>query len=415
MALIRDKPRRAAENPEQMSSVLEPQLRPSPVIRVMVAGLRGFPDVQGGVETHSQELYPRLAWLGCRVEVTVRSHFASRHRNTWNGVSFRRLWSPRSKGVEAFMHTFLAVLYAGFRRPDILHIHAIGPGVFTLLARLLRLRVVMTHHGADYQRAKWGWSARQLLRLGEHLGVRHALGCIAVSQAIAEDLRARFGVRVDYIPNGVAPAALAESTGALDRLGLQAGRYVLMVGRLVPEKRHQDLIRGFEAARLAGWKLVLVGTAQQGDRYLQSLEQFAERNDQVVLAGFRTGLELAEIYSHAGIFVLPSAHEGLPIALLEALSYGLRAVASDIPANLEVGLPSEQYFPLGDTAALARLLAHYAVRPLTAVQRAEIREATGLHYDWMHIARQTMRVYERVLDREPTPAAEGREPSQVGH
>lgn len=374
-------------------------------IRVMVAGLRGFPNVQGGIETHCQQLYPRLTELGCQVEVVVRSPFTPADLSSWNGVRFQRVWAPRVQGVEAFLHTFLAVLVAAARRPDILHIHAIGPGLFAPLARLCRLKVVLTHHGADYQRDKWGWFAKGLLRLGESVGMRFANGRIAVSRAIAEELQQRFELAVDHIPNGVVVHPLPAPSETLQDLGLVSGRYVLTVGRLVPEKRQLDLLEAFQSADLNDWKLVLVGTAAQRNRYTDALEAAAAASPDVVLAGFRGGQELAELYANAGQFVLPSAHEGLPIVVLEALSYGLRVVASDIPANLEVGLASNQYYPLGDIAALTSKLRKFAADPLSQTDRHRIRESVRHRYDWSTIARQTLRVYENVLHRTPSTSS----------
>jgi glycosyltransferase involved in cell wall biosynthesis len=375
-------------------------------MRVLVTGLRGFPGVQGGIETHAQELYPRLEQLGCDVEVATRSSFVDGDVECWHGVKFRRFWSPRTMGVEAFLHTLLVVLYAGISRPDILHIHAIGPSFFAPLARLFGLKVVVTHHGADYQRDKWGPIARTVLRSGELLGMRFAHGRIAVSRPIARELRLRLRHRVQFIPNGVVVKDVEASSASLPALGLEPGRYVLNVGRLVPEKRQLELIKAFRAANLPGWKLALVGSGQGRTSYTRRLKASAGEDGQIVLAGFRSGRELAELYSHAGLFVLPSTHEGLPIALLEALSFGLRAIASDIDANREVRLPDAQYFPVRDTAALTLALEKFASQPLSQTERADIREHVRLRYDWKRIAQQTLRVYESVVDRGARPASD---------
>src|SRR6056297_190878 len=133
-------------------------------MRILVVGLRSLPNAEGGVERHAEELYPRLVQLGCDVEVAVRSPFHDRNElDHWHGVRLRRLWSPRLGGLEAFVHTLIAVGYAAIRRPDILHIHAVGPALMTPLARLLGLRVIVTHHGPDYDREKWGAFARSVL------------------------------------------------------------------------------------------------------------------------------------------------------------------------------------------------------------------------------------------------------------
>lgn len=366
-------------------------------MRVMFLGLRGFPRVQGGVETHAEHLCPLLVELGCEVEVVVRSPYMPAEKGAgWRGVRYVRVWSPKSRGLEAILHTFLGVLTAAWRRPDVLHIQAIGPALMTPLARLLGLRVVVTHHGPDYDRQKWGGFAKWALRMGERFGMRLAHGRIVISEVIRRLVREKHGVESTLIPNGVTLPELPSSAGALDRFGLESRRYVLLVSRLVPEKRHFDLLEAFAQAGLEGWKLAFVGASDHPDEYQRQLIAAAERGG-AVMTGFQSGLALRELYAHAGLFVLPSSHEGLPIALLEALSYGLPVLASDIPANVEVGLPAEQYFPLGDVAALARGMQALTVLPLEAEAVRARREWVSGKYDWRRIAEQTLAVYREAV------------------
>lgn len=368
-------------------------------IRVAFLGLRGFPDVQGGVETHAQNLCPLLVGMGCSIEVIARCAYQPRDLSSWRGVRFRRIWAPRLKGLEAIVHSALGVLYAGLvSRPDILHIQAIGPALMTPFARLLGLRVVVTHHGPDYDRQKWGRLARSVLRLGELLGMRCANARIVISRVIATIVKVKHRRDSQLIPNGVALPRLPRSTETPARFGLEPGRYILTVGRLVPEKRHVDLIRAFEAARLPGWKLAIVGASDHPDSYVREILALAKANAGVVCTGLQTGDALSELYAHAGLFVLPSSHEGLPIALLEALSYGLPVLASAIPANLEVGLPAEQYFPLGDVEELSRLLRSLSVRSNSDDARQALRAWMAEKYDWRAVAEATLATYRTVLD-----------------
>lgn len=366
-------------------------------MKVLVLGIRGIPNVQGGVETHAEQLYPRLAQLGCVVEVIVRSPFVPRGLSRCGAVRLRRIWSPRTTGAEALVHSVLGVLYAGITRPDVLHIHAVGPAIVTPLARLLGLRVVVTHHGADYQRDKWGPVARRVLRLGERVGMRYSAARIAISAAIARLIRTDYGRDSHLIPNGVATAPPVEGTATIARFGLEAGRYFLQVSRLVPEKRQLDAIAAWSTLRPCPWRLALVG-AIGDDAYSRRVVEAAARAG-VVLTGVQRGAALAELYANAGAFVLPSSHEGLPIAMLEALSHGLPIVASDIAANLEVGLPATSYFPVGDVAALAERLRIAQLAPRDDGARAARREFVRLGYDWDRIAAQTLAVYEHAVRR----------------
>ena len=384
----------------------------TPALHIAWAGLRGLPGVQGGVETHAEQLCPRLAAQGCQVTVLTRAPYQPGTVGaSWRGVALRRLWAPRHKHLEAVLHTLGAVLYAGLvLRPDVLHLQAIGPALWTPLARLLGLRVVVTHHGPDYQRQKWGTLARTALRLGEHAAAHWAHELIVISRTIEQDVARAHGRRGIRIANGLtAPDGEPADPQALAPFGLTPRRYVLLVSRLVPEKRHLDLIQAFARARphLPGWRLALVGAADHADPYAAQVRAAAAAQPDVVCTGFQSGATLHALYAHAGLFVLPSSHEGLPIALLEALGHGLPVLASDIAPHLEMGLPEGACFPLGDVEALAaRLVAlATATQHETAEERAARAAQALQRHSWDDNVRQTLRVYRRVVGAE-APAHE---------
>ena len=370
-----------------------------PRLRIMVLGLRGVVDVQGGIETHARRLYPLLARLGCDIEIVQRGAYFPRGRRPreWRRLKLTYLWSPRTRIIETAVHTLLGVLYAAFSRPDVLHLHAVGPGLLAPLARLLGLRVVMTHHGADYEREKWGPFAKALLRSGERLGIGFANRPIVVSPVLKQAVEARYGIGATLIPNGAPIAAPTATRRILDRFGLTPHRYVLCVARLDPGKRQHDLIAAFEAANLPDWKLAIVGDFQPGERYCEELAERAARNPNVVLTGYQSGIALHELYSHAGVFVLPSAGEGHPIALLEAAVYEVPVLATSIPANLALPLPRDCFFAVGDTAALAALLEAHG-RGITASRAARqaLHADVRARYSWRKAAELTSSVYRYV-------------------
>lgn len=366
-------------------------------LRIIVVGLRGLPDVEGGIERHAEHLYPRLVELGCAVTVLVRSPYHAPDKpRMYRGVSLKPLWSPRGGSLETFVHTFIGTLYAGMARPDVLHIHAVGPALFTPLARLLGLRVVVTHHGADYDREKWNAFAKWVLRLGERVGMRWSNRRIAISKTIQTLICEHYRCDAVLIPNGVDLPELPRTCGTVTEFGLKSGKYVLQVSRFVPEKRQLDLVRAFRKAGLPGWKLALVGGIDENDPYMRSVLDEAHANSDIVLTGFQKGRALQELFGHAGLFVLPSSHEGLPIALLEALSFGLPVIASDIAANVEIGLPSEHYVPVGDVSALAARLKEFVLSPTdeTTTERVRrLRTWVAQRYDWGSITDRTLKVY----------------------
>lgn len=371
-------------------------------LRIAVLGTRGIPDVMGGVETHCQALYPRLVAKGHSVTIFARKGYVQQKcPYDFQGVRVIPIWAAKRKSLEAICHTIWGILQIVRHRSsfDLLHIHAIGPALLVPVARLLGIPVVMTHHGPDYDRQKWGRLAKLALRLGERFGMLWSNGRIVISEVIREIVRQQYGRQSTLIPNGVVLPELPSSTATLKKFDLLPGKYILLVSRLVPEKRHLDLIAAFLAARLPDWKLVIVGASDHPDAYTRQVLDVANATPGVVCTGFQSGLPLSELYAHAGMFVLPSSHEGLPIAMLEALSYGLPVLASDIPANVEVGLLDEHYFPLGDVTALTDQLRIFAARPLLSEEREARRSWVMSRYDWSDIAERTLDVYREFVEK----------------
>ena len=270
-----------------------------------------------------------------------------------------------------------------------------APALVVPFARLLGLKVVVTHHGPDYDREKWNPLAKAMLRLGERFGMRYANERIVISPVISDIVRNKHSVESDIIPNGVSLPVLDRPASDVEKFGLQSNNYLLLVSRFVPEKRHLDLIEAFEKLSSNGLKLALVGDSDHPDEYDRELKRRAAGNSDVVLTGFLGGAELQAMFQHARIFVLPSSHEGLPISLLEALSYGLPCVASSIPSNVSVGLDSSAYFELGDVNDLADKISTQLDQPLLDADRNQRRKWMSEKYDWQRIARQTVAVYDR--------------------
>ncbi|MPZ37712.1 MAG: glycosyltransferase [Rhizobiales bacterium] len=362
-------------------------------------GLRGFPDVQGGVERHVENLSRRLVELGCEVEAIVRRpYMPDGSPTTWHGVKLTSIWSPRVTGVEALVHSFLGVLHAARTRPDILHIHSIGPALFAPLARALGLKVVVTHHVLNYENEKWGFAGRTLLRLGERIGMRFANGRIAVSRFLAERVKRDYAVPIRVIPNGLGELAKPSSEATtLREFGLTPGRYLLTVARIDPQKCQLDLIDAFRKAQPTNWTLALAGGADYATDYARAVINVAKRTRGVALLGHQKEPALAELYANAGAFVLPSSHEGQPIAVIEALGYGCPVILSDIPAHRELGITAGTFFRAGDTDELAdRLRAAFRDPPDRNAHVAD-RDRILQRHDWGSIARTTVDVYRAAL------------------
>jgi glycosyltransferase involved in cell wall biosynthesis len=261
--------------------------------KVIFLGLRGIPEVQGGIETHVAALSARMAQRGWQVEVLGRRPYLPPRPFVWKGVSVTPLWSPRSKNFEAVLHTALGLCIAVQRSPDVVHIQAIGPALLTPLARLLGLRVVVTHHGFDYDRQKWGRFAKSVLRAGEMMGMTLSHANIGVSKAIVETVRRNFGVAATFIPNGVEVEFPKLGTSYLDYIQITPNRYILSVGRIVEEKRQLDLISAFTRLNDRDRKLIIVGKADHDGSYQRAVEEAAAATPGVVMTGFQHGEALS--------------------------------------------------------------------------------------------------------------------------
>ncbi len=368
-------------------------------LKIAVLGTRGFPEVQGGVEKHCEELYPRLAGLGCDVTVFTRTPYIpkEKRKGQWRGVKFTHLGCMRTQSLEAVTHTFLGIIKARKLSPDILHIHAIGPSLLSPLAKLTGLKVVVTHHGPDYERDKWGSFAKFMLRKGEMLGVLYSDGIIAISRGIKELVKDKYGREAVFIPNGVNNSSRVPPGTELRRWGLEAGGYVFTACRFVPEKGLGDLIEAYRGVEDPPFKLVIAGDADHETDYSRGLKRLASETGGVVLTGFVTGERLAELFSNAGLFVLPSYYEGLPITLLEALSYALPVMVSDIPQHREVPLSEFRYFEKGNVRALSRALVEGLSRSITEAERQRYLSLVKTDYNWDTIASKTLQVYREVI------------------
>lgn len=364
---------------------------------VFVVGLRGIPEVLGGIERHCQNLYPRLVQKGYQVRVYARSGYVPRNSYDYQGVRVVPLSSIRNSSVETVTHTLFAVLHAARHGAKLLHIHAIGPALWTPLARRMGMKVVVTHHGFDYRRNKWGTSAKSILRKGEQAAIRYADGIVCISQEIHDSiLSQRPSGRVAKIPNGVPRPVASPTLEPLARWGLRSGGYILLTARFVQEKGIPDLIRAWEASGIKDrCGLVVAGGEDHPSAVGEEILSLAAATG-AVLPGVVTGDDLASLYGHARGFVLPSYHEGLPISLLEAMSWNLPIVASDIRANREVGLDPACHFPVGDVAALSMKLRSILDGP----ERVD-HSALVAPYDWDVVAGRTSDFYQQILSGPP--------------
>ncbi len=304
-------------------------------MKIAFIGQKGIPATFGGVEYHVDEVSRRLARRGHEVTVYVRSWYTPPELHEYKGVRLIHTRTYPHKYTDAFIHSLSSSLHSLKEGYDIIHYHAIGPAFFSWLGARAARAVVTTIHGYDYQAGKWGPLARRFLRLSEKIALRSSKRCIVVAKHQKTHYEA-LGYPVSYIPNGVNIREIVPPRSIVAKYGLRGNDYILFVGRLVPEKRPDWLINAYRQVARSDIKLVIAGDSSHTDTYVHRLKEISADIPGVVFTGYVTGQEKEELLSNTLLFVLPSALEGLPIALLEAMSYARPSLASDIDPHREV-------------------------------------------------------------------------------
>jgi glycosyltransferase involved in cell wall biosynthesis len=361
----------------------------SPPLRIALLGHKGIPAVHGGIERHVDEIARGLVRRGHRVDVFNRPYHPYRSGG-YEGVRLRRRPSIPTKHLDAGTHTLWCVLETILsRRYDLVHVHGIGPGIFVGLAQPF-LPTVFTFHAQDWRQRKWSARARDWLRRGEAMAVRRADAVITVSQLLRDYVRERYGRDADCIPNG-AHVLADPGHDALATWGLEPGRYLLFVGRLISDRGLAGLVEAH--AGLAGAPLlVIVGDVQHDRRHVDELR--ARAGAGVVFTGYQSGATLAQLYANALVCVHPSEVEGLPIAVLEAMGAGKCVLVSDIPENLEAIGDAGARFAVGDVRDLSAQLGALLADPdRIAALGARARARVEREFDWDAIVARTERVY----------------------
>ena len=361
-------------------------------MKIGIIGTRGFPEVQGGIETHCMELYSRIAR---NEDVTITVYRRTPYLNDTNknagykNIRFVDIPVPKSKNFETLLHSFLATVHALFQGFDIVHYHNTGPGFFMPLLKITRAKLFFTYHNVSYSQKKWSRFAKWFLSTSEKVSMNSADYVIFISEVIKSEMLSRYRIK-NYcvIANGVNIPVKSVKSDFIDSLGLQKKKYVLAIGRFLEEKGFDYLIQAFVKTGLKDYKLVIAGDTDYPTEYSDRLKALAGENG-VILTGFIKGEQLNQIFTWAGLYVMSSFEEGLPIALLEAMSYDIDALASDIPANLQVGLNSDDYFKVGDVDELKEKI----INKIRLGKGNDFGEILKQRYNWDTIAQETYNVY----------------------
>ena len=355
---------------------------------------------EGGVEIVVKELCTRMAQQGCEVTCYNRSgHHVSGaeyddvDKTDYKGIIQKYVPTIEKKGLAAVSSSFFAALYSAFGKYDVVHFHAEGPCAMLWLPKLFGKRCIATVHGLDHQRAKWGKLASTYIMLGEKCAVKFADEIIVLSEGVQEYFLDTYGRETRFIPNGVNRPILRNAEIIKDKFGLEKDSYILFLGRLVPEKGLRYLIKAFKQVDTEK-KLVIAGGSSDTDEFTKELKELARDDSRIIFTGFVQGKELDELYSNAYVYTLPSDLEGMPLSLLEAMSYGNCCLVSDIDECASVVEDKAFVFKKSDVADLQSKL-QKACDDKEQVQKYKDEAADYIcqKYNWDDVVEKTLNLY----------------------
>ena len=371
-------------------------------LNIAMFGHKRIPSREGGVEVVVEELSTRMAAMGHNVICyNRRGHHVSGAEfdgtaplESYRGVTLRTVWTWNKKGLAAVTSSFLAAVRCAFSRADVVHIHAEGPAFMSWIPKLFGKKVIVTVHGLDWQREKWnGGIGSKYIRMGERMAVRFASQIIVLSRNVQTYFQNIYGRKTQWIPNGVTRPEMAAASVITKEFGLEKDGYLLFLGRLVPEKGIHYLIEAYKKLDTTK-RLVIAGGASDTNTYMQELKNQAKEDPRILFTGFVQGRALDELYSNAYIYILPSDIEGMPLSLLEAMSYGNCCLTSDIEECTEVTDGRGVSFEKGNVEDLARKLQLLCEdESLVAKYKAEAADYICQRYSWDAVVQETLMLY----------------------
>lgn len=369
-------------------------------LRIAVFGQKRL-SREGGVEIVVKELCTRMAQQGFQVTCYNRSgHHVSGaeyddiDNTNYEGIRQKCVQTIEKKGLAAVSASAFAALYSAFGKYDVVHIHAEGPAFFSWLPKMFGKRVVVTIHGVDWQREKWqsGFGSK-FIRQGEKNAVKYADEIIVLSKGVQDYFKETYGRETHFIPNGVNRPQIRKANLITEKFGLKKDSYILFLGRLVPEKGIRYLVEAFKNVK-TDKKLVIAGGSSDTDPFMEELKGLAKDDERILFTGFVQGAMLDELYSNAYIYTLPSDLEGMPLSLLEAMSYGNCCLVSDIPECAEVVEDKALIFKKADVQDLQEKLQDACDHPQKVeAYKKQAADFICEKYNWDEVVKETMKLY----------------------
>lgn len=374
-------------------------------LNIAMLGHKHMLSREGGIEIVVYNLATRLASRGHHVvcydrkTANVADGSEVDTRGEYQGVKIIPVWTIEKKGLAAMTSSFTAALRAARTSADVVHIHAEGPAAMCGLVKFIsrvhkhKPRIIVTIHGLDWQRAKWGGFASKYIKFGERQAVKKADEIIVLSRGVQEYFQSTYGRRTVFIPNGVTAPTPVEAQEIKKLWGLEKDGFVLFLGRIVPEKGLRYLIDAWKNIK-TDKRLVIAGGSSDTADFMDELKSMSRGLDSVIFTGFQQGRVLEELYSNAYIYTLPSDLEGMPLSLLEAMSYGNCCLVSDICECVEVVEDKARTFRRSDVEGLRRALQELLDEPeLVERYKAEAAEFICGKYNWDDVVDRTVELY----------------------
>lgn len=373
-------------------------------MKIAMIGHKRVPSREGGVEIVVEELSTRLVKKGNKVDIYNRKGKNVQDKNAdlenkkikeYKGAKIITVPTINKKGLDALVYSFFASIKASFTNYDILHYHAEGSCAMLWIPHLLKKKIVVTIHGLDWQRSKWGGFASKYIKFGEKLAVKYADEIIVLSNGVQKYFKDTYNRNTVFIPNGVNRPIIREPKIIKEKYGLDKDNYILFLARIVPEKGLDYLIDAYNNIR-TDKKLVIAGGASHTNEYLEKIKEKARQNKNIIMTGFVQGEELEELYSNCYIYCLPSDIEGMPISLLEAMSYGKNCLISNIEENVQVCEDNALTFEKSNVVDLTNKLKD-ALKSKNRKKSEELQDYILSKYNWIDVTDMTENLYYKIL------------------
>lgn len=367
-------------------------------MKIAMIGHKRIPSREGGVEIVVEELSTRLVKKGHQVDVYNRkgnnvadNNIKTKKIKKYKGVNIITIPTINKKGLDALIYSFFASIVASFKKYDCLHYHAEGSCAMLWIPHLFRKRIVVTIHGLDWQRAKWGGFATKYIKFGEKLAAKYADEIIVLSKGVQKYFKDTYNRDTNFIPNGVNIPEIKEPNVIKEKYNLNGNDYILFLARIVPEKGLHYLIDAYNQIK-TDKKLVIAGGASHTNDYYKEIQEKVKGNKNIIMTGFVQGKELEELYSNCFLYCLPSDIEGMPISLLEAMSYGKNCLVSDIEENTQVCGEYGHTFKKGSLEDITKKLKE-CLKEKGRKDSTEISNYILKEYNWEDIVKKTEILY----------------------